>query len=288
MAKVTAPPPVKPPHLRKRKDESSGNWRLVACAITLVGIAALVNQFFGSGSRKTKVKKEAPPNPLMEAAKSRLFTDEGEPAFWRGGSGASTFHNDTYWEERYKKDAKQGRMYDWYGTWFGDGEISIKSKVAPYIPSTGLSSAILNIGCGNSRIVEELVQDGYKNLTNVDLSSVVIEEMTKKFADKDGVIFKRMDITKMEFPTESFDVIFDKGTLDAIYTGDASAVKTAVVEINRVLRTGGIFVSVTFGKPNSRKELNTTTWSRVVTQGLARVEATTKDNDAYQVYVHVK
>lgn len=262
---------------------------MIAGAAVLVLVAVLWNQFM-SGPKKKKKKATAEPllNPQLEIARKRLFNEEGDPAFWSEGGRSRTFHNDTYWEERYKKDAKNGRLYDWYGTWHGNEFESIKHKVMPYMPEAGLSSAILNIGCGNSRLAEQLLEDGYSNLTNVDLSAVVIEEMTKKFAGKDGVRFQRMDITKMEFPDESFDVVFDKGTLDAIYTGDAGLVKLAVVEVNRVLRKGGIFVSITFGKPNSRKELNTTTWSKVVTQGLARVESTHTYEDAFMIYLHVK
>eukprot|EP00971_Amphidinium_carterae_P160801 3188215-Amphidinium_carterae.2 len=39
------------------------------------------------------------------------------------------------------------------------------------------SIAILNAGCGNSRLPAELVQDGYDNITSVDISSTVISKM---------------------------------------------------------------------------------------------------------------
>ena len=34
---------------------------------------------------------------------------------------------------------------------------------------------IINLGCGNSIIQEDMYDDGFKNITSVDISSVVIE-----------------------------------------------------------------------------------------------------------------
>ena len=40
--------------------------------------------------------------------------------------------------------------------------------------------AILNIGCGNSRIAEDLYDHGFTNVTNMDLSPIVIDWMQTK------------------------------------------------------------------------------------------------------------
>jgi len=36
---------------------------------------------------------------------------------------------------------------------------------------------ILNIGSGNSRLAEEMYEDGYQHLTNIDISFTVIKQM---------------------------------------------------------------------------------------------------------------
>lgn len=38
---------------------------------------------------------------------------------------------------------------------------------------------ILHVGCGNSELQDKLYEDGYHNIINIDISSVVIEQMNK-------------------------------------------------------------------------------------------------------------
>ena len=68
-----------------------------------------------------------------------------------------------YWENRYKKDHEP---FDWYQRYGG-----IKDIITQYMQQT---SQILNIGCGNSTLAEELYEDGYHAVTSVDYSKIVI------------------------------------------------------------------------------------------------------------------
>lgn len=62
------------------------------------------------------------------------------------------------------------------------------------------------------------------------------------------------DIRYLEFEDNSFDLIVDKGTLDAILCGDDSAINSALAlkEMCRVLKSGGKLLIFTYGKPESR------------------------------------
>ena len=42
------------------------------------------------------------------------------------------------------------------------------------------SVQVLNLGCGNSVLSEELYDKGFKNIINIDISPVVIEQMQKR------------------------------------------------------------------------------------------------------------
>jgi len=57
-----------------------------------------------------------------------------------------------------------------------------------------------------------------------------------------------------EFPDASYDVVIDKATLDAIMCGEGSTdhVVAALSEVQRVLKPGGTFISVTHGSPDQR------------------------------------
>ena len=78
-----------------------------------------------------------------------------------------------YWEDRYQKDKE---TFDWYQKYKG-----VKDIITQYIQP---SFKILNLGCGNSRMSEELFDDGYKEQTNVDWSTTVIKQMSDYYSEK--------------------------------------------------------------------------------------------------------
>eukprot|EP00352_Strombidinopsis_acuminata_P008272 CAMPEP_0176374618 /NCGR_PEP_ID=MMETSP0126-20121128/26895_1 /TAXON_ID=141414 ORGANISM="Strombidinopsis acuminatum, Strain SPMC142" /NCGR_SAMPLE_ID=MMETSP0126 /ASSEMBLY_ACC=CAM_ASM_000229 /LENGTH=77 /DNA_ID=CAMNT_0017735289 /DNA_START=29 /DNA_END=262 /DNA_ORIENTATION=- len=69
-----------------------------------------------------------------------------------------------YWEDRYQKDKEP---FDWYQRYSG-----IKDVITQYMQP---GAQILNIGCGNSRLSEEMYEDGYQNIINIDISFTVIK-----------------------------------------------------------------------------------------------------------------
>ena len=57
---------------------------------------------------------------------------------------------------------------------------------------------ILVLGCGNAEFSEDLYDDGFHNVTNVDLSSVVIHHMKERNEERrPRMQFIVMDITDM-------------------------------------------------------------------------------------------
>ena len=67
--------------------------------------------------------------------------------------------------------------------------------------------------------------------------------------------WKVMDITDMsEFATDSFDLAIDKSTIDALLCGDDYLLKVALMlkESQRVLKPGGHYFAISYGKPESR------------------------------------
>jgi 2-polyprenyl-3-methyl-5-hydroxy-6-metoxy-1,4-benzoquinol methylase len=42
---------------------------------------------------------------------------------------------------------------------------------------------VLELGCGNSTLAHDLCELGYKNISSIDFSHVVIERMKKKYAE---------------------------------------------------------------------------------------------------------
>jgi spermidine synthase len=50
---------------------------------------------------------------------------------------------------------------------------------------------ILIIGCGNSSFTEELYNEGYTNITNIDISAVVISQCQQRYSHCEGVECER-------------------------------------------------------------------------------------------------
>ena len=91
--------------------------------------------------------------------------------------------------------------------------------------------SILILGCGNADFSAELYDEGYENITNVDISSVVIQQMVDKNKDeRPKMKWVVMDITDMaEFDNDSYDLAIDKSTIDALLCGDDSFLKVALM-----------------------------------------------------------
>lgn len=89
---------------------------------------------------------------------------------------------------------------------------------------------------------------GYTNLTNIDISEVVIEQMKKTYRDRENCKWLTMDATAMKFDNESYSVVLDKGTLDAMMSEESDSLNEMIQkyfsEVSRVLKTMGRFVCV--------------------------------------------
>ena len=114
---------------------------------------------------------------------------------------------------------------------------------------------ILNIGCGNGQIQERLYEDGYHNITNNDISTVLIEQLqaTNKYQH---MLYQVMDVQNMSYKSESFDFVLDKSTIDALLCSDTPYFSVARMtrEVYRVLRPGGTYFVVSYGSPLYRLE----------------------------------
>lgn len=94
--------------------------------------------------------------------------------------------------------------------------------------------------------VEKGVKDGNVNLYVMDATDLKENEIIKKY----NVMKEKLDINDQDLDTDwtdEFDIVFEKGALDAIYLSCSEhdeRVQAAVSELSRVLHKGGIFVSV--------------------------------------------
>ena len=96
-------------------------------------------------------------------------------------------------------------------------------------------SRILDVGCGYGRTLDELYQNGYRNLVGIDFSSGMIERGKRQFPYLDLQIKKN---DKIALPDASVDAVILFAVLTCIRTNEEQ--KQLVSEIKSVLKPQGI------------------------------------------------
>lgn len=128
-----------------------------------------------------------------------------------GDRGGAEFRNKVYWDKFFK--TRGSKAFEWYGEYE-----ALCGVLHKYIK---LTDSVLMIGCGNSTLSERMYDVGIKNITNIDLSAVVIQQMQAKNRARKEMKWLKMDMLAMtEFEDATFDSCVDKGTLDALMSGD--------------------------------------------------------------------
>lgn len=113
------------------------------------------------------------------------------------------------------------------------------------------------VGCGNSNLSEQMYDVGFTNITNIDISPTVIEQMQKTTNEK-GKHMKWivMDATKTDFKNQQFDIVIDKGTVDALICGSDLDLSDALLkEMGRVVKKDGKIFVITHSGPEGRKRV---------------------------------
>jgi len=168
----------------------------------------------------------------------------------------SQFGTFQYWNDMYvgMGDFPQ-EEYSWYYGWEVIKPYFMK-HVDPAKKTSNMSSInqqqprVLIPGIGNDPILLDLLREGYRDLTAFDYTENAIsrqEDLLTYTSDgSEYVSLRVMDARKLDddWSNEKFDAILEKGALDAIYLSGNGNVEKAASELKRVLRSGGIFLSV--------------------------------------------
>ena len=82
------------------------------------------------------------------------------------------------------------------------------------------SCNVLVPGCGNSKLAEDMHDDGYFQITNFDISQICIKKMRERNKEKrPSLTWNVMDARCLDYPNNTFDLIIDKSTIDSILCG---------------------------------------------------------------------
>ncbi|MGD1973250.1 MAG: methyltransferase domain-containing protein [Desulfobacterales bacterium] len=94
--------------------------------------------------------------------------------------------------------------------------------------------SVLEIGCGNgngTKLIRKYFNP--RHITAIDLDEKMIQIAQETVSDE-STIFQVMDASKLDFPNESFDAIFDFSSIHHIPNW-----KSCIEELKRVLKVGG-------------------------------------------------
>jgi len=122
------------------------------------------------------------------------------------------------------------------------------------IHNTGLGkgAAIIDVGGGTSRLVDDLVAEGYADLSVLDLSSSALAVAKQRLGRHAGAIqWIEGDITKIKLPTNRFDIWHDRAVFHFL-TEEADR-HAYVEQVMRVVRPGGHVIIATFAADGPEK-----------------------------------
>ena len=164
-----------------------------------------------------------------------------------------------YWAARYAA-VGAGDVFEWFLSF---------EDLRPLLRFVRRRSAVLDLGCGTSRLLCDMREAGYAGrLVGVDCAAAALRSV-KERSEACHVELVEADATTLApFADATFDVVVDKGTVDALISGDAAAATEACAAAGRVLKRGGRFVVVSHRRPDGDDA-----WLEAVLAGLSEVDA---------------
>ena len=204
-------------------------------------------------------------------------TDQDFEYSYDDSEAESEFGTKEYWDDMYIGMGDfDSEEYSWY---FGFD--TIKPLFLEHMPlppkqqeSVGNDTTqpvkMLVPGVGNDSTLLDLYNFGYHDIVAFDYSSNAIERQEDLLsydsqALEDVSLLVRDGRDLDDEWTEMFDIVFEKGALDAIFLSGSGNVERAVEELKRVLKTGGYMMSVSGVVPEElrRQMFSTNDWEWV-------------------------
>ncbi len=144
----------------------------------------------------------------------------------------------THWQQVYR--SKAADAVSWYSPHL-KRSLALVAGLAP--EST---SAIMDVGGGESTLVDDLLAKGYRDLSVLDISQVAIDVTRQRLgASAHQVEWIVGDITQLELPAARYDLWHDRAVFHFLTT-DAQR-QAYVRQVLRAVRTGGYVIVATFG-----------------------------------------
>jgi 2-polyprenyl-3-methyl-5-hydroxy-6-metoxy-1,4-benzoquinol methylase len=151
---------------------------------------------------------------------------------------------ETHWEKIYREKAPDA--VSWYRPHL-ETSLALIEKAAP---ERGVS--IIDVGGGESTLVDDLVAHGYQNITVLDVSRIAIDVTKKRLGSaSEGVQWIATDIVNGELATNAYDVWHDRAVFHFLTTMDQRV--AYIRQVARAVKPGGHVLVSTFGPEGPTK-----------------------------------
>lgn len=123
---------------------------------------------------------------------------------------------------------------------------TLRDLFRAYVP---FEASIVNLGCGTSSLQCDLYDDGYRNVTSVDISETAVDTFrARDAATRPTLRYAVGDVTRLPIDAGcgdgAFDVAIDKCTMDALC--ESSDHESMLHEAARVVKANGLFIQLSF------------------------------------------
>lgn len=139
-------------------------------------------------------------------------------------------------------------VYDLFGYFYnGKANKELCNEVISHIEN---KDVVLECACGTGMISEKIATK-CKRLVATDYSEGMLKQTRKKCKKYNNVEIRKADITKLDFPDNSFDVVVAANIIHLL----DEPYKT-VEELNRVCKIGGIIIIPTYVNKEKKEDIN--------------------------------
>lgn len=150
----------------------------------------------------------------------------------------------THWEKIYSEKAPDA--VSWYRPHL-EKSLALIEQFEP-----GHSASIIDVGGGESTLVDDLLAHGYENITVLDISQTAIDASRKRLgSNSERVSWLVGDIGKVELQPSVYDVWHDRAVFHFL---TAASDRVAYIrQVARAVRHGGHVIVSTFGPEGPMK-----------------------------------
>jgi len=150
----------------------------------------------------------------------------------------------SHWETIYTTKAPE--TVSWYRAHL-EKSLELIERVA-----TGRSASIIDVGGGESTLVDDLLARGYHTVTVLDVSPTAIDVTKHRLRrTADSVQWIVGDITSVELPSSAYDVWHDRAVFHFLTAMDQRL--AYIRQVARAVKPGGYVLVSTFGPEGPTK-----------------------------------